>query len=130
MRRRIKLSDFDEEVIRPKPARKEAHLSHPKTTASAGHCPDIDLPCIIFTEDIARIFRKSVSAARDGIKRHEYGPYFREGRRLAVLRDTLLRHLRDKEIPVPDVPRRPAGTERTQKYAERINRRVDQRTRG
>lgn len=96
-------------------------------TALVGMPPDSGIPAVLYGVDIARVFRKSVQAARTGIKRHAYGPWFYDGRRPAVLRDTMLRHLREKQTPLPDAPPRQKGSERARGYAERITRRVRQR---
>ncbi len=62
-------------------------------------------PRILLTEDLARIFRVDVATARQRLARGEFGPYFRSGKRKAVLRDSLLAHLAAQST-YPNAPSR------------------------
>ena len=56
------------------------------------------LPEVLFVLDIALILGVKRSAARKAIRRGDCGPYLRLGRRLAVLRESLLEALREREV--------------------------------
>lgn len=55
------------------------------------------LPQILFVEDIGLALRLGHAATRRAILRGECGPYFRQGRRLAVLRDSFLAALAHRQ---------------------------------
>lgn len=80
-------------------------------TVSNPHPPDpADLPQVLLAEDIAGIFRVSVSQARQNLAAGLYGPRFRIGKRWGMLRTALLDHLSRMSAmpngPVPNAPDR------------------------
>lgn len=67
-----------------------------------------DLPEVLFVQDLCAVLGGiSPSAARRAVHRGECGPYLEIGRRLAVLRDSFLSALREREITVAPTTARP-----------------------
>lgn len=57
------------------------------------------LPEILLVQDVALTLRMTPSGARQAIRRGICGPYFRVGRKLAVLRESFLLSLAHRSIP-------------------------------
>lgn len=64
---------------------------------------------ILFAEDLAQIFRVSVSQARQNLTAGLYGPYFQSGKRRAILRALMLEHLREISVRPRDSEERGSG---------------------
>ena len=66
---------------------------------------------VLFAEDLAGIFRVSVSQARHNLAAGIYGPRFKLGKRYGILRTELLAHLEaQSHIPADDAAPSPIGT--------------------
>lgn len=59
------------------------------------------LPEILFIPDLALALQVSPPTARQAVVRGDCGPYFRVGRRLAVLRESFLAALAARREPPP-----------------------------
>jgi hypothetical protein len=64
-----------------------------------------DLPPIMVAEDVARVCRIDVSAARKRIAKGYYGPYYRDGRRNILTREGFLRAIMGREVRSPELPK-------------------------
>ena len=92
--------------------------SDPPTTASGPEGSEV-----LFAEDLARMFRISVSAARRRLAEGGFGPRFKTGKRWAVLHKTLVAFL-EAQQEVPD------GTRWARSSSEFLRKlRTGQRTR-
>ena len=59
--------------------------------------PRAELPEVLLSEDVAKLLRITLGAARKLIARGDCGPHSRLGRRLVVRRDTFLETLKIRE---------------------------------
>ena len=59
------------------------------------------LPEVMFIPDVALALRAGEDAARRAVLRGDCGPYIRVGRRLAVLRESFLQAMVDRQKYVP-----------------------------
>ncbi|MFQ5749532.1 MAG: helix-turn-helix domain-containing protein [Planctomycetota bacterium] len=65
----------------------------------------IQPPYILFSEDLAEVFKISVESARRRLRQGQFGPRFKSGRKWAVLRKSLEAHL-EGLAELPEQPRR------------------------
>ncbi len=87
------------------------------------------LPEIMFVPDVALATGTGDSAARKAIVRGDYGPYFRVGRRLAVLHESFIAALKAREIE-PGLPQHAAKPPRpNRKFVEMLENRRGRRRR-
>ena len=73
---------------------------------SDSHGISQELPPILLVEDMARIFRLTLGAARKMILRNDCGPFVRIGRRLAIRREVFLEHVKRLEAGFAGPPSR------------------------
>ena len=79
-----------------------------------------DWPPILFVRDLQQVLHyRDPSAVRRAMHRGDLGPITRVGRRLAVLRESLIDHLRDQESQTVTPPR-PMGSESARAYREAL----------
>ena len=71
-----------------------------------------DWPPILYVPDLRRLLHyRDPSAVRRAMHRGDLGPVTRVGRRLAVLRESLIDHLRARES-LPEISVKPEGSDR------------------
>jgi hypothetical protein len=71
-----------------------------RSTLAIATAPADESLQLLFVEDLARMFRIELPAVRKRLRLGQFGPFLRVGKRMAVLRSSLVKYLQDSQIEI------------------------------